>query len=237
MTRLLVSVTSAAEAIIARDNGADLIDVKDPSQGSLGAQSPQVWREVLEAVGPPTPVSAALGELQDDKVFELARQTQGLAFAKVGLANATLANDAWRKRWLEWRRCLASGVQPVMVMYADWRACGAPPPQSLFEFVAAEKVPIVLLDTFHKDGGTLLQHLPIEALTLVRHLIRPCNSRVVFAGSLRLVDLPQLLPLDPDFVAVRGAVCRDSRTGPIDGALVREWSRALPEARDKHLPV
>ncbi len=42
MTRLLVSVRSAAEAEIALSAGADLIDVKEPSRGSLGAADPAV---------------------------------------------------------------------------------------------------------------------------------------------------------------------------------------------------
>lgn len=227
MTRLLVSVTSAAEAIIARDNGADLIDVKDPTQGSLGAKSPSVWREVLAAVGAQTPVSAALGELQDDNVFELARQTQGLAFAKVGLAHTKLAGWAWQDRWREWRSCLASGVQPVLVLYADGDACGAPPAPELFQFVVSEQVPVLLIDTFHKDRGRLLDIFEGWKLADMLHHFQLSNFRIVLAGSLRLADLPQLLPLRPHYVAVRGAVCRDSRTGPIDGALVREWSQAI----------
>ena len=40
MSRLLVSVRSAAEAEVALGAGADLIDVKEPSRGSLGAADP-----------------------------------------------------------------------------------------------------------------------------------------------------------------------------------------------------
>ena len=227
MTRLLVSVTSAAEAIVARDNGADLIDVNDPTQGSLGAQSPDVWREVLEAVGRRMPVSAALGELHDDNVFALAKQTTGLAFAKVGLANATRTHQSWQRRWFEWRSYLPIGVQSVLVMYADWRTCEAPSKKLLLDFVAGQQDPIVLLDTYCKDGRSLLDYLPDYQLAEVCELIRQADSRLVLAGSLRLCDLPQLLPLQPDYIAVRGAVCRDSRSGPIDGALVREWSHAI----------
>jgi uncharacterized protein (UPF0264 family) len=227
MTKLLVSVTSAAEAIIARDNGADLIDVKDPSRGSLGAQSPAVWREVIDAMGSQAPVSAALGELQDENVFELARQTHGLAFAKVGLAHAKFSDRGWQDRWLEWRSCLANGVQPVLVMYADSCGCGAPPANELLKVVVAEQVPVLLIDTYHKDRGTLLDVYGGWKLADTLPHFHHCTCRIVLAGSLRLSDLPQLLPLRPHYLAVRGAVCRDSRNGPIDGALVREWSRAI----------
>ena len=50
MTRLLVSVRSAEEAADAVSAGADLIDVKEPSAGSLGAATPEVVAAVMEAV-------------------------------------------------------------------------------------------------------------------------------------------------------------------------------------------
>ena len=48
--RLLVSVTSAAEASAALAGGADVIDAKDPRRGALGAVSPQTLRAILAAV-------------------------------------------------------------------------------------------------------------------------------------------------------------------------------------------
>lgn len=62
MTRLLVSVVSAEEARAALAGGADIIDVKDPRAGALGAPSPRVLAEVVDAVGDAAPVSVALGD-------------------------------------------------------------------------------------------------------------------------------------------------------------------------------
>ncbi len=60
-TGLLVSVKSADEATAAVKAGATLIDVKDPTRGSLGMAPADVVEAVLEAVGQKVPVSAALG--------------------------------------------------------------------------------------------------------------------------------------------------------------------------------
>ena len=65
MTRLLVSVRDASEALAALRGGAALIDVKEPRLGSLGAATPEVWREVRRVVPTEVPCSAALGELKD----------------------------------------------------------------------------------------------------------------------------------------------------------------------------
>ena len=36
------------------------------------------------------------------------------------------------------------------------------------------------------------------------------------------MTIPQVLSLQPDYVAVRGAACRRERTGDLDAALVRQ---------------
>lgn len=65
MAGLLVSVRNAKEAMAALVGGADLIDVKEPLAGSLGAATPKTWQEIGEVVGGEKPLSAALGELHD----------------------------------------------------------------------------------------------------------------------------------------------------------------------------
>src|SRR5213082_3340205 len=61
--RLLVSVVSVEEARRALAGGADIIDVKDPNEGALGAPSPRTLSEVVREVGGRAPVSVALGDL------------------------------------------------------------------------------------------------------------------------------------------------------------------------------
>ncbi len=49
MTLMLASVADAAEAEIAIIEGADIIDLKDPSQGPLGALSQAAVRAIVTA--------------------------------------------------------------------------------------------------------------------------------------------------------------------------------------------
>ncbi len=60
--KLLVSPINSEEAIAALKGGADIIDVKNPKEGSLGANFPGVIKEVKETVGNQKPISAALGD-------------------------------------------------------------------------------------------------------------------------------------------------------------------------------
>ena len=48
-------------------------------------------------------------------------------------------------------------------------------------------------------------------------------------GSLTDVTIAEVLPLQPDFVAVRGAVCCDGRDGNLDPAKVRRLARLLQD--------
>ena len=59
--RLLVSVVSGEEARRALTGGADIIDVKDPGEGALGAPAPRVLSDVVRAVGDERPGERGAG--------------------------------------------------------------------------------------------------------------------------------------------------------------------------------
>ncbi len=209
MTKLLVSVRSAEEATAALTSGADIIDVKEPVRGSLGRADDRVIREVMEVVGGRVAVSAALGELVDDPKPPPA----GLAFVKVGLAGL---GDDWRNRWKAWS---SSCNAAVLVAYADVHEI-----DDLLSFANETRPAVFLIDTSHKDGKTLFDHLTIEKLSLVR---QRCAVPLAVAGSLGLENVDSLLPLKPDIIAVRGAVCRGGRDGTVDVELVRQLASRL----------
>ncbi|MBU3693674.1 MAG: hypothetical protein FGM40_02455, partial [Rhodocyclaceae bacterium] len=62
MTRLLISVSSAEEALLALQAGADIIDGKDASAGPLAALPEATLRDIVAAVGGRCPVSATVGD-------------------------------------------------------------------------------------------------------------------------------------------------------------------------------
>lgn len=226
MTGLLVSVRNAAEAQAALAGGASVIDVKEPDRGALGAADPQIWRQVMEAVGGAAPVSAALGELfapdnSSSSPAALAKQTDGLAFAKVGLAGAATQRD-WRLLWRQTLQCLPPAVSAVAVAYADWRAALSPRPEEIIDAGAEIGCRMLLIDTFDKHGGHLLDHLPLVELQSLVRRASARQMRVVLAGSLTTALIRQLLPLRPALVAVRGAACRGSRCDAVEERLVRE---------------
>lgn len=213
MTGLLVSVRSAAEAETALAGGADLIDIKEPQRGSLGAANPAVWVEVLRVVAGGRPVSAALGELADLRIDDLAH-TAGLNFAKIGLAGCALCGD-WAARWTRAMSMLPAGVCPVAVAYADLRSARSPTAAEILPIAARLHSPLLLVDTFDKSAGRLLDHVKIDELAALTDRAARHDMRLVLAGSLDEAAIRRLAPLRPAYFAVRGAACDGQRTQAI----------------------
>ncbi|MCI0361365.1 MAG: (5-formylfuran-3-yl)methyl phosphate synthase [Planctomycetaceae bacterium] len=210
MTGLLVSVRSAAEAEIALAGGADLIDIKEPRRGSLGAADPAVWNEVRHVVAGRRPVSVALGELADLRTDNLALAA-GLSFAKVGLAGCAQSGD-WMARWTKAMAMLPAGVGPVLAAYADWQSARSPEPALLLPLASRLRSPLLLVDTFDKSAGGLLDHVGIDELAALSEQAARHQMRLVLAGSLDEAAIRRLAPLRPAYFAVRGAACGGQRT-------------------------
>jgi len=69
--RLLVSVRSAAEAKVAVESGADIVDAKEPAAGPLGAVGPGVLAEILRALPGEAPLGIALGDVRTERELGL----------------------------------------------------------------------------------------------------------------------------------------------------------------------
>jgi uncharacterized protein (UPF0264 family) len=207
---LLVSVRSAAEALTALEGGAALIDVKEPSRGPLGRADLDVIRAVAAAVGKRRPVSAALGEWAEDAG---AIPDAELAYVKWGLAGCGRKPD-WRG---DLARLLQKQRRPqlVLVAYADWQCAQAPSVEEVFALAREHAGSVMLLDTHCKDGNnvinkkrpTLLDWLPAAWVEDLCGRAREARVKIALAGSLGVAEIRVLLNAQPDWFAVRGAVC------------------------------
>ncbi len=225
-TGLLVSVRSVAEAAMALQCGVDLIDVKEPSRGSLGAADFVIQQQIIAFVGGKVPVSVALGELSDFRLPTAdadpgpARQA-GPTYAKLGLANMVSTSN-WQSRWLAAMQSLPETTRPVAVAYADWQRAAAPAPAKVLAAAAQASAPYLLIDTFDKSHGNLLAHVSLAELADLSARAAEQQIRLVLAGSLDSAAIKTLLPLAPALIAVRGAACAGGRTQAIDAARVKQ---------------
>jgi uncharacterized protein (UPF0264 family) len=224
MTQLLVSVRNATEAEAALRGGAGLIDVKEPANGPLGRADDEVIADVVRAVAGRVPVSATGGEWKDRNVCPLSAW-QGLTFVKLGLAG--LGGTDWRGPLAAafWDNMARHDVRATLVVaaYADWELADAPRVEEVWAYSRAQPQGTFLLDTYDKNGGrTLLDCLPVERLALWGRLCRAAGVRTTLSGSLGPEQIARLLPLRPDWIAVRGAACEGGRDGVVSETKVRE---------------
>ncbi|MFC1758122.1 (5-formylfuran-3-yl)methyl phosphate synthase [Planctomycetota bacterium] len=232
MIQFLVSVRDAAEAGIVCQSGASIIDVKEPDRGSLGRAPWSAIEGVVRTVrerNASMPVSVALGELAEmdvDDCRDWQRHLSGASFAKIGLADAP---EDWQDKWCTVMTNLPGETQRVAVAYADWETANAPDPLEVIRFASQQRCRAVLIDTFEKSGGGLLDRLSKVQVKRLIDTIHDNGMQSAMAGSLDITAIETLLPMKPAIVAVRGAVCRGDRTSAIDAERVRSLSRLISE--------
>lgn len=223
MTLFLASVTGAEEAEVAVAHGADIVDLKDPAKGALGALSQASVRTAVAGIAGQRPVSAVIGDLpmQPEAIVSAARAMAdtGVDFVKVGLFP-----EPGREACIRALHALARRTKIVGVMFAD----SAPDP-ALVSAMADAGFAGAMLDTARKGGGRLLDHMDIPAL---REFVAGCKSHGMLAGlagSLETPDVPRLLLLQPDVLGFRTALCAGRvRTAPIDAAAVDVVRELIP---------
>jgi uncharacterized protein (UPF0264 family) len=231
---LRVSVVDAAEARAAAAAGADIVDVKNPAEGSLGAPSPAVIAAVRAAVDAGRPVSAAIGDMPNlpgtAALAALGAARSGAAYVKVGLYGVSTEADA-----IALLRAVREGVADVpgtivvAAAYADARRVPHAPlaPELLPRVAHAAGVGVCLLDTAIKDGRGLLHWLSPDELTSLVADAHAAGQQVALAGALRMEDLPVVRATAADIAGVRSAACNDGlRTASLEGSRVRALAAA-----------
>ena len=258
--RLLVSVRNADEARSALLGGADIIDVKEPLNGSLGRASAAVTQQIAKTLDRPnviTPCSSNAGGNRGDSAtirtaelsLAMGEVTEWLAdrgglmletqisldlaapqFLKLGLAELSSMNHcrSWQQAWLEVRGRLHGNHAWVAVAYADSERAGAPSIEQVCAAAIETHCSILLIDTFVKDDSTLLDWVDCARLQSLRTITLNANLQLALAGRVSAEQLSTLLPLAPDIVAVRGAVCANGvRTSMVDELLVRKFVASM----------
>jgi uncharacterized protein (UPF0264 family) len=220
--RLLVSVTDAGEARVAVEGDVDIVDVKNPAEGSLGAPGPRVIEQVREVVPPERPVSAAIGDLPNlpgtAALAALGAARSGAAYVKVGLWGTSTTEEAVAVLRAV-REALDGGATVIASAYADGeRVSGGPLPARAVVAAARQAgVGGCLLDTAVKDGRGLFEWLTPEVLEALVAEGHAAGLEMALAGALRAEDLAAVRATGADIVGVRSAACRDGRrTAPLD---------------------
>ncbi len=223
MTGFLASVASVEEAEIALAGGADLIDAKDPQAGALSALSLQGAAAIAAAMKDRSPVSAVAGDLPMQPEI-IAAAVAGLAETGVDYIKIGLFPGEARLACIGALARLAHRAKLIGVIFAD-----AGYDAALIPHLAQAGFHGAMIDTSAKTGKRLLDNLGIADLLAFVEACRAAGLASGLAGSLELPDIPRLLPLAPDFLGFRGALCgAHGRRGAIELASVQAVRGLIP---------
>jgi dihydroneopterin aldolase len=226
MTLLLAGVRSAEEAETALALGADIIGLEDAARGTLGALDRDVVRAAVRTIAGRRPVCAAIGDLpmQPDAMAAAAATmtAAGVQYVKVGLFP-----DPRREECARRLSALARTTKLVGVMFADLES-DAGGSVALLRRMGEAGFAGAMLDA-RKGAGRLLDRMDVASLAAFVEACRAHGLLAGLAGSLEPPDIPRLLPLAPDFLGFRGALCRGGdRTAPLDPAAFRLVRELIP---------
>jgi uncharacterized protein (UPF0264 family) len=222
MSKMLASVNSLEEALIVQQANVDIIDLKQPLQGALGALDVATVRQIVTTLNKQTPISATVGDLPlfPDTVFNAVKAMAAtevdyikIGFFPAGDTAATIAKLS----------SLIANVNLIAVLFAD-----SLPELTLVSQLKQAGFKGVMLDTMDKKKGSLTE---LMLLSEIQHFVNLVQSQQLLcglAGSLRLADIKTLLPLNVNYLGFRGALCQQhNRVAQLDNQAIVEIKQAM----------
>lgn len=223
MTKMLASVCDLEEALIAKMTKVDMIDLKQPSKGALGALPIELVREIVAALGKQCLTSATIGDLP--LIPEIICPTiltmskTGVSYIKVGFFD----NNDWHKALAELSKLAQQNIQLIAVLFAD-----TDPDLSYLPAIKNAGFKGVMLDTVFKGNGSLLRHMSDMQLKQFVQQAKELGLISGLAGSLTLEDVSLLMPYQADYLGFRSALCNhNDRTTALEVALVTQLQRTM----------
>jgi (5-formylfuran-3-yl)methyl phosphate synthase len=222
MTKMLASVNSVEEALLVLQENVDIIDLKQPALGALGALPLAVVREIVATIAKRRPVSATIGDLpMQAKLIFNAAQTMaatGVDYIKIGFFPA----DNWQEI-INRLSLLTQDKAIIAVLFADQQ-----PDITIIPALKQAGFTGVMLDTMDKKSGSLTEVMDYDT---VQHFVASAKQQLLLcglAGSLGLQDIAGLRQHQPDYLGFRGALCDGhNRTGQLNPHAIKHIKLAL----------
>lgn len=204
MTQLLISVKNIEETKLALDAGIDIIDLKDPNHGALGALDLDQTLQIVKLVDGLTILSATVGEehanLNDLVQAIEARAELGVDIIKIAVSPFFYHDDFI----VEMAKLSIVGIKIVAVFFADQKL-----DLSLLPMLKRTGFYGAMLDTQTKQKDLL--HL--QSKKALRSFVSQCENiglKSGLAGSLKAQYIEFFSELSPTYIGFRGGVCENS---------------------------
>jgi uncharacterized protein (UPF0264 family) len=201
MTGMLASVKNLTEAQLVLNANVDIIDLKQPEFGALGALPIHLVTEIVDEINGRLPVSATIGDLPMDAeiIFNAVSEMSktGVNFVKIGF----FPEGDWLSIVQKLSE-LTEKTRLIAVLFADTK-----PNFSIIPELKNANFTGVMLDTMDKKKGALTDVMEYEVISEFVKLAKTHNLICGLAGSLRLENIADLVVFKPDYLGFRGALC------------------------------
>lgn len=223
MSRWLASVRNLEEVDCLLAESPDIIDLKEPGQGALGALPHDIVRKAVALIKGRCQTSATVGDLpmEPARLYRVAEKMAAtdVDYVKIGLFPHERAPDCL----MALQPLADRGISLVGVMFADKH-----PDFSWIPLMQQAGFKGVMLDTATKNGLGLLNHLSLPRLGRFIESAHRVGLISGLAGSLGIQDVPLLLSLKPGYLGFRGALCyAGQRKSNLDSKAISLLRRAL----------
>lgn len=212
MTGMLASVNSLEEAALILTTKVNIIDLKQPEQGALGALSIATVKEIVRKVNQQKPISATVGDLpmQAELVYDAVRSMTetGVDYIKIGF----FPGGDWQQTISRLSKISQQGHKLIAVLFADTH-----PDINTIKLLQQAGFSGVMLDTMNKANGSLSEVMNCNKISEFVHQAKSAQLLCGLAGSLKHQDIAVLLNMKPDYLGFRGALCQKNiRTAKLD---------------------
>lgn len=225
MTGMLASVTSHDEAALVLNEGVDIIDLKNPYKGALGALETNLVADIVKSMQGVISTSATVGDIapDDPNLFDsiINMANTGVDYVKVGLFAST-PPDCFIQAI---NKASRQNIDLIIVLFAE----DVSNLDSL-KVLMKSNIKGLMLDTKNKSDKNLSSLINIQALAEFVRIAKSYNLLTGLAGSLRYEDIEELLTIEPDYLGFRGALCSEhDRVKSINPGQIRKIRNAIPQ--------
>lgn len=226
MTGMLASITCISEAQIVLDAGVDIIDIKNPHEGALGAQEINVVKDIVRFVNREVLTSATVGDIDSNDpelLSAILNMTEtGVDYVKVGLFSEQVSSGFINTI----NEAVNKDVKLVIVLFAE-NYNGVESVSSLMQ----TDISGIMLDTKEKQSKNLCSLVNKNELYKFINIAKTNGLITGLAGSLTLENISELLELNSNYLGFRGALCSQSnRVNKVNEKQVNNIRKAIPYA-------
>ena len=224
-TNLLISLRKIDELSEEIINEADIIDLKDPLNGSIGAWDLQDIKKVICKFKNKIQISATLGDIfiNDKFLIKLKKFDKlNLDYIKFGLLSNNIKNLFDKIKFLEERKFKTKLVCVVFVDICDHLKLV----YKRLELFNKCGIKYIMLDTYDKNNGDLLSFCNFCNLNKFITKCKKFDIKIGLAGSLKETQIPLMMKLKPNILGFRSAICKfNKRMSKVDTRKLKKISR------------